>query len=322
MSERPPAQPPPDPPGGTATPPLRNMSRTRSSATPNPFAADPLTSSQTPGRPAVSGLATFEKNRSRKRLATSHLNDNTGPPSQDLLGTPRSIRFKNIFKDASPNPTLLEVTRKLYDTIEGSILLPKKGGEISYLGSESAADIKILAATVLELVERSSNIPLLHRSTLANDDEDHQIERVLAGANAFGCKVPDIVETRLNNIDKTLTEIKKAFMPTSGTFNFSTPARNQTSTPSYAYALAASKHAPANTTHRTAPIFRPAPAKKQPPPPPPQARSQNSIKLAQSIDGGSELSTLSYPAVITTVNNILASLQIKENPSDLKAIQV
>lgn len=287
----------------------------------NPFAADSTSPSQTPGRPTVSGLAAYEKNRSRKRLATSSLNDRTGPTSHTLLGTPRSVRFKNIFKETSPNPSLLEVTRKLYDVIEGSILLPKKGGEkISSLGSETAADIKILAATVLDLVEKSSNIPLLNRQTLPNDDDEHLVERALAGPNTFGCKVPDIVEARLDSIDKAITEIKNAFTLPNSKFSFKVPTKQQPTTPSYA--LAASRHAPNASANRPTESFQPVHARKQPPPPPPQARSQNTVKLAQSVDGGSELASMSYPTLITTVNKLLGSLHIKENPTDTKAIQI
>lgn len=97
------------------------------------------------------------------------------------------MRFSNIFKDAPPNPTLLDITRKLYDVIESSILLPKKGGErISSLGSETAADIKTLAATVLDLVEQSPNMPYVGRHLFSGDDDDHQVERTLAGSNSFG----------------------------------------------------------------------------------------------------------------------------------------
>lgn len=287
----------------------------------NPFAADSTSPSQTPGRPTVSGLAAYEKNRIRKRLATSSLNDRTGPTSHTLLGTPRSVRFKNIFKETSPNPSLLEVTRKLYDVIEGSILLPKKGGEkISSLGSETAADIKILAATVLDLVEKSSNIPLLNRQTLPNDDDEHLVERALAGPNTFGCKVPDIVEARLDSIDKAITEIKNAFTLPNSKFSFKVPTKQQPTTPSYA--LAASRHAPNASANRPTESFQPVHARKQPPPPPPQARSQNTVKLAQSVDGGSELASMSYPTLITTVNKLLGSLHIKENPTDTKAIQI
>lgn len=287
----------------------------------NPFAADSTSPSQTPGRPTVSGLAAYEKNRSRKRLATSSLNDRTGPTSHTLLGTPRSVRFKNIFKETSPNPSLLEVTRKLYDVVEGSILLPKKGGEkISSLGSETAADIKILAATVLDLVEKSSNIPLLNRQTLPNDDDEHLVERALAGPNTFGCKVPDIVEARLDSIDKAITEIKNAFTLPNSKFSFKVPTKQQPTTPSYA--LAASRHAPNASANRPTESFQPVHARKQPPPPPPQARSQNTVKLAQSVDGGSELASMSYPTLITTVNKLLGSLHIKENPTDTKAIQI
>lgn len=321
MSARPPAQRPPDPPSATAAPPSRSGSRTRLSTSFNPFAVDLTSPSQTPSRPPVSGLAAYERNRSRKRLETSKLNDQTGPTSHTLLGTPRSARFKNIFKDSTPNPTLIEVTRKLHEVIENTIILPKKGGDkISSLGSESAADIKILVATVLDLVEGSSNIPLLTRQLTSNNEDYHHVKRTLAGTNAFGCKMPDIVESRLDNIDKNLADIKAAFTLPRKKFNFAIPAKNQRSTPSYA--LAAPKHAPNNVSQRPGSAFHPVPSKKQPPPPPSQARSQNAVKLAQTVEGGTELASMTYPVLITTVNNLLASLNIKENASDTKSIQV
>lgn len=243
MTDRPPAHPPPDPPGSESNTPSRSTSRTRSTTNRLPPSAFAITSSQTPDRPTVSGLAAYKKNRSRKRLAISSLNNRNRPDDQTLLGTPRSTRFKNIFTGSTPNPNLLGVTRKLHGIIEGSIILPKKGGEkISSLGAESAADIKILAATVLDLVEQSSNIPLLNRRLLATDDDDHQIKSALAGTNAFGCKIPDIIETRLDNIDKSLADIKQAFSTPNGAFHFTVPTKQKVTVPTYA--LAASKHAP------------------------------------------------------------------------------
>lgn len=286
--------------------------------------ATPPPPSQTPDRPTVSGLTAFEKNRSRKRQASSGLNDRPASTPAAQPGTPRSQRFKNIFKEA--NPTLLDISRKLYELIEGSILLPKKGGEkISSLGSETAADIKTLAASVLDLVERSNNIPSLTRNLLSEEDDDHRFERALAGANAFGCKVPDLVESRLDSIDKTLAEIKKAFTAPSGGFTFttptlSTPHTNRTAGPSYA--LAASKHAPRANANTSGPTFRPVPSRTQPPPPPKPARAQNAVKLAQTVEQGTELATLSYPALILKINNILATNKIKETPSDTRPIQV
>lgn len=243
MTDRPPAQPPPDPPGNGSNPPSRSASTTRSRTIRPPPTVFDITSSQTPDRATVSGLAAYENNRSRKRLATSHLNDRTGPSSQTLLGTPRSTRIKKIFANNTPNNTLLKVTCKLYNIIKSSIPLPKKGGaKISSLGSETATDIKILAATALNLVYQSSNIPLFNRQLTSNDEDNHQVERTLAGPNAFGCKVPEVVESRLDKIDKNLAKIMNAFKAPSRSFNFCVPANKQPQTPSYA--LAASKHAP------------------------------------------------------------------------------
>lgn len=247
----------------------------------------------------------------------SGLNDCTRPSSQTRLGTPHSTRFKNIFKDLTPNPTLLEITRKLYDVIEGSILLPKKGGEkISSLGSETAADIKILLPKILDLVEKSANIPLLHRCLPFEDkDKDHQVKRVLAGENAFSRKMPNILETRLDNINKTLNEIKATFKLPSSQFRFNVPSKSKSKV--LFYAFAASKHAPNHLPSNPTTSFRPTPAKKQPTPPPPpnQACSQNTVKIAPLEEGRKELASMTYPTLIKTINNLLTSLHIKENPS-------
>lgn len=161
---------------------------------------------------------------------------------------------------------MLEVTQKLYKLIEESILLPKKGGErISSLGSETAADIKTLAATVLDLVEQSSNIPSTRRNLFTGEDDDNQIKRALTGTNTFGCKIPDLVEKRLKSIDTALSELKATFANPGKGFTFNIPQSRKANTPSYA--LAASKHAPHTSPPAIPTVFRPVLARKQPPPP-------------------------------------------------------
>lgn len=136
-----------------------------------------------------------------------------------LLGTTRSQRFKNIFKGS--RPSLMDVTRKLYDLIESSILLSKKGGKrISSLGSETGADIKTLAVTVLDMVEQSPNIPAVGRHLFSSDEDDHWVEQSLAEANTFGCKIPDLVEKHLENIHSALAELKNTLTPPKHGFTF------------------------------------------------------------------------------------------------------
>lgn len=267
----------------------------------------------------MSGLSVFEKNRSRKRQATTGLNDRPAPTNAPNLNTPRSQRFKNIFKEA--NPGLLEITRKLYETIEGAILLPKKGGEkISSLGSETAADIKILAATVLDLVERSSNIPSTGRNTFSGEDDDHQIERSLAGSNAFGCTIPAMVETRLDHIDKTLSDLMSALKAPNKNFTFKPPSQHKSTTPSYA--LAASKHAPNHRTSAPTTPFQPVLNRKTPAPPPGHIKTTNTITLVQAVKDGKELATENYPTIITRINAKLTEAMIKLSPTDPKPIQI
>lgn len=324
MEDGSPGPTPPDPPGNGAPPPPRNASKTRSSTSRPTPPLPPLTNnvtSHTPGRPTVSGLLAFEKNRSRKRQASSGLNDRPTPTANPLGNTPRSQRFKNIFEEA--NPSLLDVTHKLYEIIEESILLPKKGGEkISSLGSETAADIKILAATALDLVENSTNIPSLRRTLFSNDVEDHRATRDLAGTNAFGCKIPEAVEARLDNIDKSLTELAKALKAPSSTFNFRPPTSKQATAPSYA--LAASRHAP-----RPAPAppaqtsgFKPTSVRKPPTTPPPAIRSTNTITLVQSNKEGKVFASKNYPTLINLVNSKIGEALIKEQPTDDKTIRI
>lgn len=81
--------------------------------------------------------------------------------------------------------------------------------------------------------------------------------------------MPDIVENRLEKIDKTLNEIKEAFKLPTQSFNFTSSATAaNTKTP--LYALAASRHAP--RTQASSDVmpreFGPVLHKKPPPPPP------------------------------------------------------
>lgn len=234
-----------------------------------------------------------------------------------MLGTPHSVRFNNIFKDTSPNPTLLEI-------IESFILLPKTGGErISTLCSETAADIKTLAATVLGLVEQSPNLPYVGRHLFSGDDDNHQVERALAGSKNFGCKVPGIVKTRLDKINKTLNEIEEAFKLPTQRFNFTSSATAANpKTP--LYALAVSRHAPRHHASSDTMLreFRPVLHKKPPPPPPTVLRSSNTITLVQSEKDGSKLGLYNYPSLIALINSKLTEANIKEKASDAKPLQI
>lgn len=155
-----------------------------------------------------------------------------------------------------------------------------------------------------------------------NEDEDHQIERALAGPNTFGCKVPDVLERKLDQIAKDLADIKQAATKTSGAFSFTTPTTNASKTPSYA--LAASKHAPrpSTTAAPTPQVFRPTLHRKTPLPPPPAIKSDNTVTLTQCDTDGKELSTLNYPTLISLINSKLTKANVKEKPTDPKPIQV
>lgn len=150
---------------------------------------------------------------------------------------------------------MLDVTRKLNDLVESSIKLPKKGAEKISVGLETAANIKTLVVRLLELAKLHDNIPAIRRNPFFPDDEDHQVERALAGANIFGCKVPDIIKAKLDQLTKLIESIKCAATAPSSSFNFRTNKSNTSTTPSYA--LAASKHAPKPTTATRQLAFKP-----------------------------------------------------------------
>lgn len=202
--------------------------------------------------------------------------------------------------------------------------MPKKGGErISSLGSETAADIKILAATVLELVERSSNIPATRKNLYNDEEEYHLVKHSLAGTNTVGCKIPEAVESRLNSIDKSLTALMNTLHAPNKSFNLSVARQQTSTTPSYA--LAASKHAPRPANSNSAPptTFRPVQARPTPTPPSPSAiKTTNTIMLVQSVKDGKEFGSVNYPTLIATINSKLTEAKIKVNMSDVKTIQI
>lgn len=200
MTEGEPTPTPPNPPGQenpTAykpPPKRRGESRHHRPSVNAPSTPLPSQSSQSQDSLQVSGLAEFKAGKARERQATAGPEDRTRRPDPTYLGKPRLVRFKNLFADAENTPNLLDVTRKLYDLIDNTIKLPKKDAERVTLGSESAADVKTVMARLLKLVEPQDNIPSFRRNPFLSEDDDHQLERALAGPNSFGCKVPDTIE--------------------------------------------------------------------------------------------------------------------------------
>lgn len=320
---------PPDPPGqenSTAyKPPSKRRGDSRHSGTSVNTPSTPLPpppSCQNQDCLQVSGLAEFKAGKARKRQATAGPEDCTRRPDPTYLGTPRSVRFKNIFSDTAVTPNLLDVMKKLYDLINSTIKLLEQGAERAMLGSESAADVKTLIARLLELAELQDKIPSFRRNLFLSEDDDHQIKQALAAPNIFGCKVPDVLEKKLDQMAKDLANIKKAASNPSGTFSFNTPTSNATRAPSYA--LTASKHArrPQTATNGAPQVFRPTLHKMAPPPPPPALKSSNTITLTQSDKEVKELTALNYPTLIAMINGKLTEANVKEKDTDQKVIQI
>lgn len=191
--------------------------------------------------------------------------------------------MKNLFTGAMAPPNLLDLARKLNNLVEASVKLPKKGAKKISISSETAADIKTLAVRLLELAEFNNNIPALRQDPFSAEDDEQQVQRLLAGANAFGCKVPDILENCLDQMTKTLERIEQATMTPAPSVNINTPGAS-TITP--LYALAALKHAPEPTTTSRQVAFKPTSVRKTPTAPPPAIKPKNTLTLAQTVKEG------------------------------------
>lgn len=165
------------------------------------------------------------------------------------------------------------------------------------------------------------NIPSLRRNPFSSQDNNHQVERALAGANTFDCRVLEVINAELNKITKDLAEIKEAEISETRILSFKTPT-DLPQNPSYA--LAAFMHAPkTNPTGSTDPkIFRPVLHKRKPPPPPTTLTSRNTITLAQTGKEGQVLTTVNYPTLIALVNTKHVEAKFKEQPGNQKCIQV
>lgn len=290
------------------------MSRTSTPASKTP--STPLASQQ-PTRPLTSELEAYDSGKARKRQATAGPDDRPSPPDPEYLGTPRSARLKNLFTGALAPPSPLDLARKLNDLVEANVKLPKKGAEKTSIGSETAADIKTLVAKILEVAEFNDNIPAIRRNPFAapDDGEEHRVERALAGPNAFGCQVPDIIESRLDQLAKSLERIERS----TSQFNFQV---SKPTAPVASYALAASKHAPKTVNTPRQVVFKPTPVKKAPAPPPSAIKAVNTLTLAQSDKDGKVLASVNYVTLIATINSKLAEAGIKEKPSDEKTIKI
>lgn len=200
------------------------------------------------------------------------------PSDPGYLGTPRSVRFENLFAGAPKTPTLLELTRNIHDVIESAIKLSQKGTDKISNGSESVADIKTLAGRSLRLKELQKDIPTLWHNPFIREEEDHQVECALVGAETFGCKVPEVIKEKLTKLAKNPATIKYAGTVPSTAWNFIAP-KSIPRTPTYA--LAACKHVvkTKTTNNPTQSVFLPLLHKK---PPPIQSHKQKATRRGKN----------------------------------------
>ncbi|KAG0150304.1 hypothetical protein CROQUDRAFT_88083 [Cronartium quercuum f. sp. fusiforme G11] len=231
---------------------------------PNPF--NPLSDLN---RVVVTGLAKFEEKRmskKRARLGVSCLSED------DTSGISRSKRFLNLFPDCASNPTMSDAIMKLHHLIEVALPLPKEGGDIVKVRSDTVTNIRTIMARVVEMDQ--------HRATVRSrenkaETEEERAMRPTASSNSFASKVPDALETRLVGLQCQLDMV----IHTLGTTPKAKAGSNQTqarpngqnphttpptlaTTPTPSYALTASKHAPARPPQQTPTPTR-HPSKKQ-----------------------------------------------------------
>lgn len=163
--------------------------------TPNPSPMPTTPSfSQSVNHTLASKLEAFDVGKARKGQATSGLEDGPTQPDPCYLGTPLLIQLKNLFTGALTPPNLLDIAQKLNDLVKANINLPNKGAEEIKNGSETAADIKTLTVQILKIDELNANILAIRCNLFSAEDDDHQVERALAGAKKFGCRVPDAIK--------------------------------------------------------------------------------------------------------------------------------
>ncbi|KAG0150668.1 hypothetical protein CROQUDRAFT_87488 [Cronartium quercuum f. sp. fusiforme G11] len=110
---------------------------------PNPFSPE-----SDSNRVQVKGLVNFEEkclNKKCTHLGGARLDE------EDILGTPHSKRFINLFPECTGNLSTSNAIQKLHLLVESTLPLPRGGGGTIQVESDTAANIRILMARVLEM---------------------------------------------------------------------------------------------------------------------------------------------------------------------------
>ncbi|KAG0141835.1 hypothetical protein CROQUDRAFT_98257 [Cronartium quercuum f. sp. fusiforme G11] len=114
-----------------------------------------------------------------------------------ILGTPRSKRITNLFPDYQGNPSMSDAVAKLHHLLEIALPLPKEGGGTVKVASETAADIRVLMARIVEMEQHRATARFREAET---ENEEDRATRPTASNGSFAFKVPDALEARRDSI--------------------------------------------------------------------------------------------------------------------------
>ncbi|KAG0149771.1 hypothetical protein CROQUDRAFT_88868, partial [Cronartium quercuum f. sp. fusiforme G11] len=211
-----------------------------------------------------------------------------------------------MFPSCAGNPSITKALDKLHHLLEVALPLPKRGSKAVTVNSNSAANICVLVARIMEMDERRS---MVRFQAMEFETEEEQGTHPTASSNSFAFKVPDMMEAKMDGIQHQLNMVTEQLASFAGQKTKTTApqksnqpecpsATNHSINPAPSYALATSKH--------TQPATPPAPkkhmAKKAQ-----KAESESSLEIKQLISGGNALASLKQKDLITLINNMLTA---------------
>lgn len=249
----------------------------------------------------------------RKRARTETPSQTTAAHVEEITGTPRSTRIKNLLPGNEEEKSLNVILEKLLNVCMAGIQFNGKGrmAKKIQVDVESAADILVLAGAAYDQHQMD-----LSRRVLFQPGCRQTKNPVTTATNAALRTTAPSLDFQSAELSSKLDAL--AEQVTALTTAIKNPTPQGKSTPSYA--LAASKHAP------------PANNPNQPTRPSPQAKKNNhksasirpttTITLSQADTTQPVLTDQSTPRLLVALNRLLAAKQIKPHENSKMAVEV
>lgn len=263
-----------------------------------------MSSTQTTALPQLASLV-------RKRARTETPSQTAAAHVEDVTGTPRSTRIRNLLQGSEDERSLSTILEKLLEVTMAGIQFNGKGrmAKKIQVDVESAADILVLVGAAfdrhqLDLSKRVLFQPGRRQVTNPTTTALNSAQRPLTNPL-------DFQSIELNSKIDALAEQVAAL-----TSAIQKPTPQGPKTPSYA--LAASKHAPA--TPGVAPKASNTPRRH--PSKPSTIRPTTTITLSQTDAAQPVLTNQSTPRLLVTLNSHLAAKHIKTHETSKTFIEV